>query len=219
METTKAKDKIITTNKAIENPSTATKTAIKEHFGDLKKKIDQLETAFDSSVEEIKLKDETDIKPFSTEYYMLHENLQKLESDMNQKRNCNEKCILFMAVKKAEKGIVLIEKDLKTVTDGSKFVKYAFQSTNILGDMLADAGNLGSLTILDSEKNKEAKFVRSLNVKSQKDDKVCYITGVCVLSDTLLQGGYSIYSLPPKQNGGQNSKCEFFLLFIFFKDF
>jgi hypothetical protein len=108
-----------------------------------------------------------------------------IESYVQPKISRNRTMDAFISMKRAQSKIRADHVDLEKIRMDNKIKRYSFTPDNEVTKLTSKPYTFGNFSF-NEKKSKTIHFIRHLNAMSTHDSKECEVTGLCVISESLV---------------------------------
>ncbi|XP_060561472.1 uncharacterized protein LOC132721224 [Ruditapes philippinarum] len=161
------------------------KSVVKRLRTDIDEMFDTFEKKINRSIDDIISMDETKLLNIETRVENiskdLNENILKI-SNYKTKGNMRQ---LFVTAKRAKQSVKIVSISLESFGEESDIQRYQFVPEPSIVEMLQNLTEIGRLDIMN-KCAKVPKFEKDINVRFPCDDKECVITGVEIMSESII---------------------------------
>jgi hypothetical protein len=151
----------------------------------IREHIDRIESNLDKKLKTIKDEDERKIMSHKNTCEAMYFDANTIESYVQPKISRNRTLDAFISMKRAQSKIKADHADLEKIRMDSKIKRYSFTPDKEVTKLTLQPCNFGNFSF-NGTKSKTIHFIRDLNAMSTDDSKECEVTGLCVISESLV---------------------------------
>ncbi|XP_060575188.1 uncharacterized protein LOC132732725 [Ruditapes philippinarum] len=151
----------------------------------VRKHIDEIESELDKKLKTIRDEDERKIMSHKNTCEAMYFDANTIESYVQPKISRNRTLDAFISMKRAQSKIRADHVNLEKIRMDNKIKRYSFTPDKEVTKLTSQPYTFGNIS-LNETKSKTIHFIRDLNAMSPDDSKECEVTGLCLISESLL---------------------------------
>ncbi|XP_060564583.1 uncharacterized protein LOC132723817 [Ruditapes philippinarum] len=147
--------------------------------------IDQIESELDKKLKKFRDDDERKIMSHRNACEAMCFDASTIESYVQPKISRNRTMDAFISMKRAQSKIRVDHVNLEKIRMDNIIKRYSFTPDKEMTTHTSHRYPFGKVS-LNEKKSKTINFIRDLNAMSTDDSKICEVTGLCIISESLL---------------------------------
>jgi hypothetical protein len=160
------------------NEMSSVRQGVREH-------LDEIESRLDKKLKEIRDEDERKITSHKNTCDAICFDANTIESYVQPKISRNRALDAFVTLKRAQSKIRVDHVNLEKIRMDNKIKRYSFTPDKEVTKLTYKPFTFGNIS-LSGTKSKTINFIRDLNALSTDDSDECEVTGLCLISESLL---------------------------------
>jgi hypothetical protein len=159
------------------------KAQFKRQRDELNRLFECFERDFDRKISKIENHNKEKIKELMSKQERIDEQLQNTILDYDQRKEEGNSSRIFTKIEMSKEIVDALNTGLASIEMDNEVDRYIYKPSEDVMDFKQKISELGKIQIIDSESKSDVTGVKTINMKTETDQKSCQISGLVLLSE------------------------------------